>query len=332
MKNILICVSGLTPQIITETLFCLSVQKKIKIDELYVITTSRGRDVISGSDDKIKYPAFKRELKSMCSLYKINLPKFELNDTHVIVAKEQTIELSDIRNDKQNKLFPNKLCEFMNKKTKDKSNVLYCSISGGRKSMSVDMAFALSLFGRENDKLMHVLTHEGNEFKGFYPASKKEEKDLEIAELPYVRLRSIISRQTGNKNFNEMKFTDIVSFTQSELKTAFNKLELSERLSSFTFGEFGPVRLEPAELILYKFILSRKLNGEESCSTKVILSECPHKFDSKTLLQKISKINKKIKESINDVDIESRLVIQGPSFFGPTNYGVRIDSSNIKLS
>lgn len=127
-KNLLICVSGLTPQIITETLYCLSVQKKTKIDELYVITTSRGREVIMGVDDKIKLPPFIVELKKMCISYKINLPKFEYNDSHVIVAKEQSIEMKDVRNDKQNKLFPNKLCEFINQKSKDKNNILYCSI------------------------------------------------------------------------------------------------------------------------------------------------------------------------------------------------------------
>ncbi len=52
----------------------------------------------------------------MCEKYKIHSPKFEHNDTHIIVAKELTIELDDIRNDKHNRLFPNKLCEFINEK------------------------------------------------------------------------------------------------------------------------------------------------------------------------------------------------------------------------
>jgi len=77
MKNILICVTGLTPQIVTETLYCLTKLKKVKIDELYVVTTTRGRDVIMGIDEKINLPPLKNELKRMCDKYKINNPKFE---------------------------------------------------------------------------------------------------------------------------------------------------------------------------------------------------------------------------------------------------------------
>lgn len=332
MKNILICVTGLTPQVVTETLYCLSVQQNKIINELFIITTSRGRNVILGIDDKIKLPPLVNELKEMCKHYKIKMPQFEMNDKHIIVAKSQSIEISDVRNDKHNQLFPNKICEFINEKTKDKENTLFCSISGGRKSMSVDIAFAISLFGRENDKLLHVLTHEDNEFQGFYPKNKKEDKELELSELPFVRLRSLLAKQTTSKNFYKKKFTDIVSFTQTELKTLVNRLVLSERESSFTYGEFGPVRLEPAEIKLYKYILSKKLSGNESCSTFAIQSECPHKFTPGTLLQKISKINKKLKESIEDPEVLSTLEICGPDVYGPTNYGIGLDSSKIKLT
>ncbi|HRI85851.1 MAG TPA: CRISPR-associated ring nuclease Csm6, partial [Ignavibacteria bacterium] len=277
MKNILICVSGLTPQIITETLFCLSWQRKIKIDELYIVTTSVGREVILGIHEKIKLPPLKNELKRLSKMYKINNPKFDYNDTHIIVAKEQSIELDDIRNDKHNKLFPNKLCEFINEKSFYKDNVLYCSISGGRKSMSIDMAFALSLFGRENDKLLHVLTHENQEFKGFFPENKKQERDLELAELPFVRLRSIIAKETGNKSFSKMKFTDIVNFTQEVIKQSFvDKIILDCNRNEICLGEFEPVRLQPAKFSLYKFIIQKKMEGNESVSVDNILSNCPH--------------------------------------------------------
>ena len=41
--NILIAVSGSTPQILTETLYNLVVQRKIPIDEIYVLTTTHGQ-------------------------------------------------------------------------------------------------------------------------------------------------------------------------------------------------------------------------------------------------------------------------------------------------
>jgi len=335
MKNILICVSGLTPQVVTETLYCLFVQKNIKIDELYVVTTNRGRDVIIGEDDDIKLPALKGELNNMCKMYKIQMPRFEYNDTHIIVAKDQSIELSDIRNDKQNKLFPNKLCEFMNEITKDKTDVLYCSISGGRKSMSVDMAFALSLFGRENDKLLHVLTHEKNEFKGFYPKNEKENKDLELSELPFVKLRSIIGTLTKSKVFGKMKYTDIVEFAQKELKLAFtDKLILDIGKNEITLGENEPFRLEPAAMKLYHFIVDAKMKGEEYVTVENILKNCQHKFTKKTLVEKVVKIRKDKFEkhiSISDNDLIGQFIIQGPDLFGSSNYGILADKSKFKI-
>lgn len=335
MKNILVCVSGLTPQIVTETLFCLTFQQKVPIDELYILTTSRGRDVIMGLDDKVKYPHLKPELKRMCKMYAFKEPTFEYNDTHIIVAKEQSIEISDVRNDEDNTLFPNKVCEFINEKTKDRDNVLYCSISGGRKSMGVDLAQALSLFGRENDKLLHVLTHENNEFKGFFPESKKQIKELELAILPYVRLRSIIGKETRNKSFTKMKFTDIVNFTQVELRTAFSdkaEVDIKENgTNEIRIGEFDPIRLEPAMMKLYKYILLKKIEGNESVSLLNILKNCGHKFSEDTFYQKVTKIRKKFEEKIIEPEIVGRFIIQGPSVFGASNYGILADNSKFKI-
>jgi CRISPR-associated protein (TIGR02584 family) len=46
-RNILLCVAGMTPQIITETLFALTQTQKAKIDEVQVITTLDGRDEVT---------------------------------------------------------------------------------------------------------------------------------------------------------------------------------------------------------------------------------------------------------------------------------------------
>lgn len=338
MKNILVCVSGLTPQIITETLFCLSVQKKIMIYKLFIITTSRGRDVILGLDKEMNesrnYPPLIKEIERMCSKYpKIRKPEFK--HSNIVVASEPTIELHDIRNDDHNKIFPNKLCEFINKHSRDRNSILHCSISGGRKSMSVDMAFALSLFGRENDKLWHVLTHENNEFKGFFPESKKEEKDLVISEIPFVKLRSIIGRETKNDSFKKMNYTDIVNFTQKELKLAFtDKLILDTGKNEITLGENKPFRLEPAAMKLYKFIVDAKMNGEEYVTVENILNNCEHKFTKKSLVEKVNKIRTENFERhipVSDTDLIGKFIIQGPKVFGTSHYGILADKSKFKI-
>lgn len=336
MKNLLICVTGLTPQVVTEALFCLSYKQKIKIDELYAITTSRGRDVILGHDSKVTLPPLKKEIQRMCQKYKLNVPKFEYNDNHIIVAKEQSIELSDVRDDKHNKLFPNKVCGFLNDKTRNRENILYCLISGGRKSMGVDLAQALSIFGRENDKLLHVLTHEDNEFKGFFPETKSQINDLELAELPFVKLRSIIGRETKNKSFTKMSFTDIVKFTQAELRTAFSdkaQIDISDNGSNeIAIGEYDPVKLQPSMMALYRFILINKMEGNDYVSFRTIADKCGHKFTKDTLYQTVSKIRRCFEKVIDEPGIIGLYIIQGPDVFGKSNYGIIADRTKFKVN
>ncbi len=47
MKNILIVISGLTPQIVIETLFVLSIEKGILINEIFVIIIKRCKMVLA---------------------------------------------------------------------------------------------------------------------------------------------------------------------------------------------------------------------------------------------------------------------------------------------
>jgi len=336
-KNILIAVSGLTPQIITETLYCLAVKKKIQIDELYIITTSKGRDIIFGTDEefniKRKYPPLKREIKRLCDTYKIKFPKFDNNDNHIITAKEQSTDLYDIRNDKHNKLFPNKVCEFIKDKTRIKETILHCSISGGRKTMSVDLAFALSLFGKQEDKLYHVLIDEKLEFSKFFPENKKEDALLEIAEIPYVKLRPLIAEQTENKAFKSMSYTDIVNYMQRQLKIkSSDKLYISKKRNEIWFGENERVKMLPKELMMYTYFIERKNSGFPSLHINDIAKEFYN--DSKevdNVYTKISKINNHIRKAINDIDTESIFMIMGPAEFGTSQYGIIADTEKFEL-
>lgn len=343
-KNILICVSGLTPQIITETLFCLSVQKKIQIDELYVITTTRGRDVILGSDEfynkreKDPYPPLQDEIKRMCEKHKkIKPPKF--NPGHVKVASEISIELPDIRNDKDNKLFPNTVCEFINEKSKDRNSVLHCSISGGRKSMSVDMAFALSLFGRECDKLWHVLTHEDQEFKHFFPENREQEKELELAELPFVKLRSIIAEETKNNNFTKMSYTDLVEFTQKELrKKSADKLYISISRREMWYGHNEIIKIEPKQIELYRYFIENNSSFKNPIKLEALKNhfntdkrtgEKIKGYDDTNIRQMISKINnQKIKTALNDTDLTELFIIHSGSY-GTGEFYLNANASNV---
>ncbi len=351
-KNLLICVSGLTPQVVSETLFCLAVKEKTPIDEIYVLTTKRGREVILSRDRHPATPktSLSKEIENLCRQYKIKKPMFEENSKHIIVAKEESIELSDIRSDKDNILFPNKVSEFIRDKSSDPDTTLYCSITGGRKSMSVHLANALSIFAREQDKLLHVLTKEEHEFKGFYPVNKKEAEDLELSEIPFVRLRSVLSADMKSSELLKSNFDEIVRYTQRQLKllAPSNNLILDIERREIRYGN-DKISLEPLEFLFYYFFVDSKLKGMTNISVHQFLSEDTKKqfieyfagyypnyfikekrwykkgFSKDDFRVKRSKVNSKIKELINDADIFNFFLIDVNRKYGESTYYIRAD-------
>lgn len=361
MKNILIAVTGLTPQVVTETHFCLSVKKKIQIDEIYVVTTTKGRDVIYGIDTSPNTPEtpLKREITAMCKMYKLKIPKFENNDIHVIVAREESVELSDIRTDRDNKLFPNKITEVIKTFCSNSDNVLYCSVSGGRKTMSVYLAYALSLFGRENDKLLHVLTSEEFEFKDFYPKNKRQSNTLELSEMPYVRLRYLLFGQ-DKQTLTKKKYSDIVKITQAELKklTDINKLIINIPKKTITYGN-NSVALEPLEFTLYYMLVDAVLSNKGKYDIHYLTSAEFGKnlrdkiseffiyyhfdgdkkrkkwweqgFDADVIRTKFTKLKEKIFSIFVDPDLAQPYLIDSEKIYGGTKYYLNADKNKIKV-
>jgi CRISPR-associated protein (TIGR02584 family) len=357
-KNILVCVSGLTPQIVTETLFCLAVKQKTPVDEIYVLTTKRGREVILGKDTHPATPktSLKTEIEDLCKKYKIKKPVFEENDKHIIVAKEESIELSDIRTDKDNILFPNKVCEFIRDKSSAPDTTLYCSITGGRKSMSVHIANSLSIFAREQDKLLHVLTKEEHEFKGFYPMNKKEAEDLELSEIPFVRLRSILAADVKQEKLLKLNFDEIVKHTQSQLKllAPSNKMIIDIERRELRFGNFK-ITLEYMEFLFYYFFVDSKMKGTPNISVQQFTSDDTRLsfidyfneyfsnrsikdktwykkgFSKEDFRVKRSKVNSKIKELIDDADIVNYFIIDVNRKYGESTYYIRADKEKFQI-
>lgn len=329
IKNILIAVSGLTPQIISETFYCLAVKNKIQINEIIIITTSKGRDIILGKDKeynkKRKYPPLEKELERMCKMYKLKIPEFK--PKNIIVADEQSVALHDIRSDNDNILFPNKVCEVIKEKTNNKETVLHCSISGGRKTMSVDLAFALSLFGRMQDKLYHVLVDESLEFSKFFPETKADAKKLEIAEIPYVRLRPLLGDMTKNRLFTKMSYTDVVNYTQQQLKIkSSDKLYINTIKNEIWFGSNEPENLQPSKMNFYIHFYNLKLEGRNTEHINTLAEKFyGHAKNAGNIYININLINAKIKKAVNDIEVEQLYLISGPEEFGKYHYGILAD-------
>lgn len=266
MKDILICVAGVTPQIITETIYALSKSiPPVFARKVYIITTAYGKQLIT--DILIKQGILKR----LIGEYK--LPDISFTEESLIVIQgPDGSPLQDIRNNKENEAAGDTITGFIREKAKDLTTRLHCSIAGGRKTMGFYLGGALQLFGRPWDKLYHVLV--SPEFESnpdfFYPpgkpkmivcrmpdgTGKKISTDMaviQLVELPFIRLKEKLP--PGSNNFREL-----VHQGQERIDTALvqEPLRVNLRDRSLETGD-RTIYLTPMELSIYLLLIEQKL-------------------------------------------------------------------------
>jgi CRISPR-associated protein (TIGR02584 family) len=284
-REVFVFVAGITPQIVTETIYALA-QKipPVLPDELYIITTATGKKHVQETLTN------RNILQSLFTAY--HIPPVPLTEKSFIVARTHSDgrELDDIRDEKENEIMGNLITTFLQEKTRDRSTRLHCSIAGGRKTMSFYMGAALQLFGRPWDRLYHVLVSpefESNPAFFYKPKKNKiiesrqangtvtqfntDNAKIHLAELPFIRLRDKLSH-TG-KNFREL-----VEEGQKEIDAAFLQPEILVSLSerSLRIGNTD-IRLLPVQLALYSALLKRKI-GNCSHLDRQYCSECSDCF------------------------------------------------------
>lgn len=159
--QVLLCVSGMSPAIITETLYALITQKRPWYpDEVHIVTTTEGTDKIN---KELLQPA--GPLAQLLESYwppGRKPPRFDASTIHVISGQ------ADVNSEQSNKLAAD--CIFQTYHGIKKGRLLqsvppgvpvniHASIAGGRKTMSFLMGHVFSLLAGSKDELSHVLVN-----------------------------------------------------------------------------------------------------------------------------------------------------------------------------
>ncbi len=263
MKHILLSLCGITPQIITETLYTLLHVKKIPLEEIWLITTHQGKECILKDLLADGHGIFYR----FCRDYHIPVEKIQFDSSSIIVTQD----IADIQNFHDNEVFANLILELVREKTQNTDTVLHCSLAGGRKTMSVYFALAMQFYGRMQDKLYHILVSppEFENNPNFYyppPIPEKiltrtgnqiftDQAKLELAEIPYIRLRNRVLFDNPLLSFAEM-----VEITQKELAQipilpglTIDLVHRLLRISNYT------IQLTPIEMAVYLYYAEKSL-------------------------------------------------------------------------
>jgi CRISPR-associated protein (TIGR02584 family) len=216
-RRILLAVTGLSPQVVTETLYALSVRREPAFvpTEVHLLTTREGahraRLALLSED-----PGWFRRLAADYALPPIT---FDDSCIHCIVGAHGA-PLEDIRDIDDNERAADFITEQVRSLTADPAAALHVSIAGGRKTMGYYLGYALSLFGRAQDRLSHVLVSEPFEssWDFFYPTpysrvittrdnklADTADAQVTLAEIPFVSLRHGLPQRllSGRARFSE---------------------------------------------------------------------------------------------------------------------------------
>lgn len=298
--HILLCVAGATPQIITETLYHLTVVEGKRVDEIRVITTLEGRDKIvtgiiksSGGSaaESLLDPNEGNFHRFLRHYPQPNRILFDESRISLIQTKDgQTLE--DIRTPEQNALAGDQICGIVRELCADKDNVIFASAAGGRKTMSIYLTLAMSLFGRSFDSLSHVLVSEDFETnrKFFYPPPDpveiecfnprtKEKKmvstaeaEIYLAPIPFIRLRGVGSE---TEKFGRARtYGEMVEIAQTVLDIREKEYEMIVEAESQTINVRGQrIKLSPREFFYYWIFARRRTRGEKATSLATLTAE-----------------------------------------------------------
>lgn len=266
-RRILLAVTGLSPQVVTETLFALSRMRPAQVPtEIQVITTAEGAErarLALLSND----PGWFRRI---CHDLELEGIAFDPDRIHVL-ADRDGLPLSDIRHPEDNEIAADFITEKVRECTADPHSALHVSIAGGRKTMGYYAGYALSLFGRPQDRLSHVLVSEPFEssWDFFYPTpysrviTTRDDKladtadaKVTLAEIPFVSLRDGLPKRLVDGN---ARFTQTVNAARRALEPPELVIDLAGRCIQAS-GERVP--MSPAELAFYAvFARQREVSG-----------------------------------------------------------------------
>ncbi len=211
-RIILVAGMGTSPAVLTETVWALAHQEKPVVpDEITVLTTSSGKvglceALFSGAPsvwDKLKAALRKGKIKTDGKL------KFSEHLVKVMLDEDGQ-PMDDLRIGEDNMRAADFMLRELRSYTEEPDTTVLCSIAGGRKTMSALLFSCMTLLGREEDKVYHVLIppeYECGMSPKFYFPQKGETHELldkgtptgkkvsstkigiELFEVPFVRMR-----------------------------------------------------------------------------------------------------------------------------------------------
>ncbi len=243
-QHILFSVAGMSPAIITETLFGLQ-EKGIKSGEVHLLTTSHGKKSMQ---------VLLRQIPLFNEMYHTN---WEINSEWIEeLLDSHKKPLADLRTFSHNETAANAIVDRIRDWTEHDNIVLHASVAGGRKTMGIYLTQAMSWLARPEDDLSHVLVSEEFERdRDFYFPDKNNSKHKNIiafAEVPFVHLQ-IPPLLQKEKTYSEcVKLSEIYL---KDISDGQGKLVLDLNQHTLSIEKTCQFKMQPLSIALFCFLV-----------------------------------------------------------------------------
>ncbi len=261
-RRVLVALCGLSPQVVTETIYALAVRRAPAYvpTEVHLLTTSEGAT-------RARLTLLSREpgyFRRLCRDYR--LPRIRFDNAHIHELRNAVgAPLDDIRTEDDHRSAANQITEWIRNFTEDDRASVHVSLAGGRKTLGFYAGYALTLLGREQDRLSHVLvTAQFESHPAFYypppescilytppPDSRPmdaRDAQVDLAFIPFVRLREHLPLELLS---GPLTYSAAVAAATSAL----SRPEMRILLGARTVVAGGTeVRLRPADIAFLAWI------------------------------------------------------------------------------
>jgi CRISPR-associated protein (TIGR02584 family) len=243
-RRILIVTGGMSPAIVTETIWALGAVREPAFwpDRVFVVVTAGALERCRTS---LLGPAGKLALLSR------DLKRPSLASATEIVPTACT----DIRTEEDAIAFGDAVCAVVQRETRDEDAVVHLSLAGGRKTMSFHGGAAMTLFGRPHDELSHVLVHPASLERpdaDFWWPGHNQPGEIELSLIPFVRVRGRLPRAMLEQR---MDYAGYVAQVNAATEGTVVVLKLLTETSTLSIaGGAVCIRLEPQDFIVYRVL------------------------------------------------------------------------------
>ena len=299
---VLLAVTGMSPAILTETIWALAHEEEPMIPHrVVVITTAQGRDRLQRLFEPSEqlggltpWDALRSALEAEGTDLTGRLRFGQTgDDVRVITATHPTtgrsLELADLRTPSDNDAAADYILEQVRGVVENPDTLLIASLAGGRKTMGALLYACITLIGRETDRLTHVLVSEPFETQpGFWfpsqpggalPASPRrggegqkatdtlsEERDPHRAQVELADVPFVPLRNLFRRELGRTagRFAALMTTCSEQIRQQVgHELRLIVRRSRPELEVNGTrIRIAPREHLVLLFLAERAKTGE----------------------------------------------------------------------